>query len=177
VRPNLSNTGPELPVGRCRTDWHLRFLPSAQRLPGDLTAFSPGGKANEQRFPQDCGGMGIRTPGLVIANDALYQLSYTPDNCGDIVAARWPFSTAQNPEIPEFTARFNFANCCCSYAESSSPKTSPDFVPRLQVARSVDEICSHLDTFQVNPRLVIHLAFRTHSADQQYLLRFDALFG
>ena len=24
------------------------------------------------------GGMGIRTPGLVIANDALYQLSYTP---------------------------------------------------------------------------------------------------
>ena len=23
--------------------------------------------------------MGIRTPGLVIANDALYQLSYTPD--------------------------------------------------------------------------------------------------
>ena len=25
------------------------------------------------------GGMGIRTPGLVIANDALYQLSYTPE--------------------------------------------------------------------------------------------------
>jgi len=24
------------------------------------------------------GGKGIRTPGLVIANDALYQLSYTP---------------------------------------------------------------------------------------------------
>jgi hypothetical protein len=24
--------------------------------------------------------MGIRTPGLVIANDALYQLSYTPKN-------------------------------------------------------------------------------------------------
>jgi hypothetical protein len=24
--------------------------------------------------------MGIRTPGLVIANDALYQLSYTPEN-------------------------------------------------------------------------------------------------
>ncbi len=23
--------------------------------------------------------MGIRTPGLVIANDALYQLSYTPE--------------------------------------------------------------------------------------------------
>jgi hypothetical protein len=58
--------------------------------------------------------MGIRTPGLVIANDALYQLSYTPDNCGDIVAARWLFSTAQNPEIPEFIARFNLANCCCS---------------------------------------------------------------
>jgi hypothetical protein len=27
------------------------------------------------RFPQECGGMGIRTPGLVIANDALYELS------------------------------------------------------------------------------------------------------
>jgi hypothetical protein len=27
---------------------------------------------------RNCGGMGIRTPGLVIANDALYQLSYTP---------------------------------------------------------------------------------------------------
>jgi hypothetical protein len=58
--------------------------------------------------------MGIRTPGLVIANDALYQLSYTPDKCGHIVAVRWPFSTAQNPEIPESTARFNLASCCCS---------------------------------------------------------------
>ena len=28
------------------------------------------------------GGMGIRTPGLVIANDALYQLSYTPEILG-----------------------------------------------------------------------------------------------
>ena len=38
------------------------------------------------------GGMGIRTPGLVIANDALYQLSYTPKNCGDRVAApAWHF--------------------------------------------------------------------------------------
>ena len=26
--------------------------------------------------------MGIRTPGLVIANDALYQLSYTPETFG-----------------------------------------------------------------------------------------------
>ena len=31
--------------------------------------------------------MGIRTPGLVIANDALYQLSYTPKKLGDSVAA------------------------------------------------------------------------------------------
>jgi hypothetical protein len=26
----------------------------------------------------DCGGKGIRTPGLLIANETLYQLSYTP---------------------------------------------------------------------------------------------------
>ena len=38
------------------------------------------------------GGMGIRTPGLVIANDALYQLSYTPD-AGDILTALVDVST------------------------------------------------------------------------------------
>src|SRR5438477_2271086 len=27
-----------------------------------------------------CGGKGIRTPGLLIANETLYQLSYTPQN-------------------------------------------------------------------------------------------------
>ena len=27
---------------------------------------------------ESCGGMGIRTPGLLIANETLYQLSYTP---------------------------------------------------------------------------------------------------
>jgi len=27
--------------------------------------------------------MGIRTPGLVIANDALYQLSYTPESASE----------------------------------------------------------------------------------------------
>ena len=32
-----------------------------------------------RRKNQKPGGMGIRTPGLVIANDALYQLSYTPE--------------------------------------------------------------------------------------------------
>jgi hypothetical protein len=38
--------------------------------------------------------MGIRTPGLVIANDALYQLSYTPKTApsGVIVAAAHNFS-------------------------------------------------------------------------------------
>ena len=41
--------------------------------------------------------MGIRTPGLVIANDALYQLSYTPSNCGDILAPRQRFSTRMRP--------------------------------------------------------------------------------
>lgn len=29
--------------------------------------------------------MGIRTPGLVIANDALYQLSYTPSERAEII--------------------------------------------------------------------------------------------
>jgi hypothetical protein len=29
--------------------------------------------------------MGIRTPGLVIANDALYQLSYTPSEGAEII--------------------------------------------------------------------------------------------
>ena len=28
---------------------------------------------------ESCGGMGIRTPGLLIANETLYQLSYTPE--------------------------------------------------------------------------------------------------
>jgi len=28
---------------------------------------------------QECGGKGIRTPGLLIANETLYQLSYTPE--------------------------------------------------------------------------------------------------
>jgi hypothetical protein len=36
--------------------------------------------------------MGIRTPGLVIANDALYQLSYTPDFAGVMLAASQRFS-------------------------------------------------------------------------------------
>src|SRR3954467_9212867 len=43
-------------------------LSSPTRTPGSLPA---------RRF-SNFGGMGIRTPGLVIANDALYQLSYTP---------------------------------------------------------------------------------------------------
>ena len=34
------------------------------------------------------GGMGIRTPGLVIANDALYQLSYTPEILGTLSTAK-----------------------------------------------------------------------------------------
>ena len=58
--------------------------------------FRSPGLTNEQRFPQYCGGMGIRTPGLVIANDALYQLSYTPDNCGDMLTAPLRFSRRRN---------------------------------------------------------------------------------
>ena len=31
-----------------------------------------------------CGGKGIRTPDLLIANETLYQLSYTPAACGQL---------------------------------------------------------------------------------------------
>lgn len=31
---------------------------------------------------RESGGKGIRTPGLIDANDALYQLSYTPEDSG-----------------------------------------------------------------------------------------------
>ena len=40
--------------------------------------------------------MGIRTPGLFIANEALYQLSYTPGKLPDIVAAWRSISTRRN---------------------------------------------------------------------------------
>ena len=38
------------------------------------------------------GGKGIRTPGLFIANEALYQLSYTPDFAGVMLTAQRRFS-------------------------------------------------------------------------------------
>ena len=34
------------------------------------------------------GGKGIRTPGLLIANETLYQLSYTPGNGGNLSIVR-----------------------------------------------------------------------------------------
>ena len=39
------------------------------------------GWAGDRKFASPaniCGGKGIRTPGLLIANETLYQLSYTP---------------------------------------------------------------------------------------------------
>ena len=39
--------------------------------------------------------MGIRTPGLVIANDALYQLSYTPGSAKAIIRGRQDLSSEQ----------------------------------------------------------------------------------
>ncbi len=48
---------------------------SARWLRGERRREHP---AIGKRFPQDCGGEGARTPCLVIANDALYQMSYTP---------------------------------------------------------------------------------------------------
>ena len=52
------------------------------------------------REPQKSGGgKGVRTPGLVIANDALYQLSYTPErNRGPSVAAALRNSRRRNDD-------------------------------------------------------------------------------
>ena len=38
-------------------------------------------RSSDPSLEESGGGKGIRTPGLVIANDALYQLSYTPTFC------------------------------------------------------------------------------------------------
>ena len=45
------------------------------RLPGSILIPL---KFNEFRGREICGGKGIRTPDLLIANETLYQLSYTP---------------------------------------------------------------------------------------------------
>ncbi len=45
------------------------------------------------------GGKGIRTPGLFIANEALYQLSYTPEFRGDSVATPPRNSTARRRTV------------------------------------------------------------------------------
>ena len=41
------------------------------------------------------GGKGIRTPGLLIANETLYQLSYTPDTGKPRLARRGDFSSIE----------------------------------------------------------------------------------
>jgi hypothetical protein len=40
------------------------------------------------------GGKGIRTPGLLIANETLYQLSYTPEYRGPIISTGLPAEQA-----------------------------------------------------------------------------------
>ena len=43
-------------------------------------------------FLRKHGGKGIRTPGLFIANEALYQLSYTPVSCKNrLIGAVWNY--------------------------------------------------------------------------------------
>src|SRR6266513_2522206 len=45
-----------------------------------------------------CGGKGIRTPDLLIANETLYQLSYTP-KIGERLSRRSGFSSSIVPAI------------------------------------------------------------------------------
>ena len=45
------------------------------------------------------GGKGIRTPGLLIANETLYQLSYTPDTGKRRLARRGDFSSSETVRI------------------------------------------------------------------------------
>jgi hypothetical protein len=42
---------------------------------------------NRESVPEICGGKGIRTPDLLIANETLYQLSYTPKIGGKIITS------------------------------------------------------------------------------------------
>ena len=44
------------------------------------------------------GGKGIRTPGLLIANETLYQLSYTPGQRSENIT-RWRFVSNRNNEF------------------------------------------------------------------------------
>ena len=44
------------------------------------------------------GGKGIRTPGLLIANETLYQLSYTPGQRSENIT-RWSFVSNRNNEF------------------------------------------------------------------------------
>src|SRR5437660_4762759 len=43
------------------------------------------------KYRKPGGGKGIRTPGLLIANETLYQLSYTPESGRHLIRLRWFF--------------------------------------------------------------------------------------
>ena len=58
-------------------DWVLDLRRLSQRL-ADLPPLSKEPSPFAGAVDQGCGGKGIRTPDLLIANETLYQLSYTP---------------------------------------------------------------------------------------------------
>jgi hypothetical protein len=65
--------------GKSRLHWcyRLRDITEISQLISQAVRTAIRGYCKQHRA-FGTGGMGIRTPGLVIANDALYQLSYTP---------------------------------------------------------------------------------------------------
>ena len=58
----------------------------------------------------DSGGKGIRTPGLFIANEALYQLSYTPWTGRPLKAGR---ASSSSPRIFLFPRAARVCVCSC----------------------------------------------------------------
>ena len=81
-------------------------LPEADPLCEEITpcrgAFKAG-SADRHRQIVKTGGKGIRTPDLLIANETLYQLSYTPEIFGELALKLQTLiciSTATPPVLP-----------------------------------------------------------------------------
>lgn len=59
-----------------------RFAPGSRRTPESSTALALGlallGRPQDRIRPLTCGAKGTRTPGLLDANQTLFQLSYSP---------------------------------------------------------------------------------------------------
>jgi hypothetical protein len=63
-------------------------------------------------FIDDCGGReGIRTPGLLVANEALSQLSYSPTSSNQILANAPRVANLRSSMCEKHKARFVRQNC------------------------------------------------------------------